>query len=261
MKTDISTIAKRQDLALERVQNDEPDVCVGVAKVASQFYCEKQLQLQEEHGDRTTPEMEAGQSGHEAAYEGAEEVTREEFWSSVAEEPSVTTFESSLCFELNDDLTIVGRPDAVHFRDGVPRVVVERKFARTPENLYDNHKVQAWLYSFLLDKAGFDVSELRSLILRFPSDFPRDADAVQSVEQLAIEQALSTNESELPRRSRVLKQFDAWSHIRPYDPVKWLNELDHALDYWRGERPAVPTDVAIRCQYCDYENVCPESKT
>ncbi|GAB3022290.1 hypothetical protein GCM10025298_07430 [Natronobiforma cellulositropha] len=49
-------------------------------------------------------------------------------------------------------------------------------------------------------------------------------------------------------------------HVHDYDPITYIEDLDWALEYWRGNRDPIPTTKPAKCRACVYNDICDDSK-
>lgn len=220
------------------------------SRIGMQFYCEKKVALTEELGDIETPEKQQGTATHEAAAAEAVEVSDDEIWDAIKSGDRTVVIETGFVAEAAEFL-FGGIPDAVVFKDQRPKLVFDRKTTARPTRLYDNQQIQVWLYAFMLDRIGFETDDLQIAILSHDR---------------SIDEATAKDLQDL-----VLSQFSAWGagtnelspnavvHLIDYTPIGFLNELDWALGYWRGEREPEPTTSPAKCRACEYESQCPDS--
>lgn len=206
--------------------------------------------MRQVHGRVVTDEMSKGKETHESAAVDKEEITREELWERV-DSGDLYTFLEEFFVTKVDDFLQVGKLDAVQFDEGKPQLVFDRKTTWYPEKLYANQRIQTWLYGFLFDQLGLDTSDLQIAILRHQRHIhPEMAVALQ---QRVLDEYMEYGEGvhEIIPGATV--------HIFDYDLADHLKDLKWALEYWRGERDAVPTKKAGKCESCEYREKCPES--
>lgn len=250
--TDIEVLGERQDALLEEAR-DGSQATIPVHKIATQFYCEKQVDLAREYGDRTSPEMAAGTEAHEAATAEATEVARDEMWTRIASGEFVGYLETLFALDIGDHVT-VGKPDTVYFANCQPVVLVERKTTKSPENAYPSQTMQSWLYCYMLDEMGFDTDLLRFVILTHPRSLGTETETLKRVERTAIETLGAEGSRQLQEAPPV------YAHEFAYEAADRIDDLEWALEYWRAEREPVATDNAAKCRPCNHSDVCPDAK-
>ena len=207
---------------------------VTVSDIASQFYCERKVELRYTIGRIRTKEMMDGATRHvglveRAAYEPPEKILR----SALLGKPTW----ASEVFLLSKfrNVFVTGKPDAVVFEEGKPLRVVEYKFTGTKTPTHYHH-VQARVYCLILKKLGLDTSALRYAIVLIPPDLVPD---FRKISKLIVGETSKEN---------VFLWDPDWERARA--------ELDWALQYWRGEREAEPTTNRGRCERCEYREMC-----
>lgn len=122
------------------------------------------VDLEHELGEIETPEKQRGSETHEKAAEDAEEAPIDEIWGAIERGERQILLESSFVGEAGE-FTVIGIPDAVIFEDRKPTLLFDRKTTSIPDRLFKNQRIQVWLYGYMLQSLGFDVSELTLAIL------------------------------------------------------------------------------------------------
>ena len=228
---------------------------IGVSDMASQFYCEKKLDLRLEHGEVDNQFKQRGREGHRAVKSGYEGVQKEDAWRSIQFEPEVTLQEFPLRYML-DDFLLRGRSDLIHFEDGKPRVLLEVKFVHgSVQDTFRNEKFQPWIYSRMLDGIGFETSELTYAVLKTGANNRERIPYIERIRDDAIEMILNRYPDES------MTEFKDRTFVFPqlYRREDWEEEFEWALKYWRDKRSPKPTDNEKKCLSCDYEEHCDES--
>lgn len=131
---------------------------VIASDIASQYYCEKKVEMQYLPGEVETESKNIGTEAHEKLTENSLKVKREELWRKIYGPQPVFALEMFLLAKYNDVL-LAGKPDSVLFSHGLPLVVFEYKFSRSSV-AYPSYHVQAQTYGVLLENMGFDTSRL-----------------------------------------------------------------------------------------------------
>ena len=230
------------------------ETSLAPSRIASQFYCEKKVDLTRIHGDRDTPAKTRGSEIHAEATAGSEAISDEEFWAALETGDRQIIVESPFVGEAAEFL-LGGVPDAVVFEDQQPQLLFERKTTARPTYLYKNQRLQAWLYGFMLDSLGFDIDALRIAVLSHDRSLsPRAGKRLQ--ELILGDRAF---ESQEPGEYEVLDSPQAILYLWEFSKLEYLEDLDWALGYWRDERSPTPMATTGKCQACEYNDVCPDS--
>lgn len=249
----VADIRDRHDSLFERVSESEGSA-LAPSKIAGQFYCEKQVDLAREHGDLETAAKARGTEAHEQAAAGAESISDGTFWAALERGERQILVESPFIGEAADFL-IGGIPDAVLFEGGTAQLLFERKTTSRPTQLYKNQRLQAWLYGFILESLGFDTAELTIAILSHEQSLdPAVGKELQRQVMVGYER-WDHGEHELIDSPRAIL------HLAAFSRVEYLEDLNWALGYWRGERDPIPTSNAGKCRPCEYRDVCPDAKS
>ncbi|MFC7250186.1 PD-(D/E)XK nuclease family protein [Halomicroarcula sp. GCM10025324] len=225
---------------------------VAPSSIGGQFYCEKKVDLEREHGEVETLEKQRGTETHEKAAEDAVEVEMDEVWDAIERGERQILLETMFVGEAAD-FTIVGKPDSIVFDDGEPQLIFDRKTTSIPGNLFKNQRIQVWLYGYMLDSLEFDTDNLQIAILSHEQSL--DPEVGKQLQDVIIQSysGYSTGKTELS------KEPEAYIYLFDYDPTDHLEDLDWALEYWRGDREAVPTKKAAKCRSCPLSTKCPDS--
>ena len=240
--------ARHESLQEEYRENEE--MRLHPSRIGSQFYCEKKVALTEEHGDIETEEKSRGTETHEKAAEDAVEISDDELWEGIESGDQQIIIETGFIADAAE-FYLGGIPDAIVFEDRKPHLVFDRKTTARPERLYDNQRIQIWLYGFILDQVGFDTDELKMAILSHTREI--DLEVGKELQQ------------------RILADYSGWDigdhridedvvvHVFNFSKIEYLNELNRALEYWRDERDPEPTTNEAKCRSCEYRDVCSAS--
>lgn len=225
---------------------------VAPSKVGGQFYCEKKIDLEREHGEVETPEKKRGSETHEKAAEDAVEVEMDEVWDAIERGDRQILVESPFVGEV-DEHVIVGIPDAIVFNDGRPQLIFDRKTTSIPDRLFKNQRIQVWLYGYMLDDLGFETEDLRFAILSHEQRIePETGKHLQNL-------VLSTIDEFDDGRNQLRSDPDAYLHTFAYSPSEHQDDLHWALEYWRDDREPIPTKNAAKCRSCPHSSRCPDS--
>lgn len=252
----INDIRESQAALRERIHTAEDGLDVApVHKIATQFYCEQQVDLARTYGDRRNEAMATGSERHKAAIEHAHEITWEELWTEIEERPDVHPIEMGL-YGYRDSVHLVGRPDYLAFRNHVPRVIIERKFSNAPDQVYKSEALQAWLYCYLLDEMGFETEHLTYVVVKMPRSTTPDVSMLQVTGPLVVGQILADGAE---ASFEPVSEEPIQAHPTAYTCEAHEEDLDWALEYWRNERDPIPTSNAAKCRPCDYTDVCDRS--
>ncbi|KSW11308.1 hypothetical protein CF15_00080 [Pyrodictium occultum] len=139
-----------------------------------------------------------------------------------------------------EGVPVIGRPHAVHVRNGRVAAVVVGKISGRPGRLYPSDKVRLYAYALTLERAGFPMSSGTRLVL---------AAARDNRSLIALLSGLDLS------RVRPVAGDGAALHVLAHDPDLELEMLAPLLAYWRGERQA-----AVRrgrwCASCPFRERC-----
>ncbi|MHA1726920.1 MAG: hypothetical protein ACTSXH_19115 [Promethearchaeota archaeon] len=100
-----------------------------ISDIAEQFYSEAQLELNHLFGKIRTPEQETGTILHEKLVEDAISIEQEELFKEIAEAEEIRIAESIFLMK-HEDVFIIGKPDLIIFKRGIPIFLFEYKFSK-----------------------------------------------------------------------------------------------------------------------------------
>lgn len=163
---------------------------IKISDIASQYYCEKKVELKYVHGDIETEEKLLGREGHDELAKQFVEVTMQEGWEHMFTTPRFSLSEF-LFFAKYKDLYLAFQPDRVLFVNGVPKMLIEFKFSKY-RRPFISHHVQLQAEGYLFKKLGFDVSSLYYLIVIAPINADRDSKYLNDIPKRIFEKKRSS---------------------------------------------------------------------
>lgn len=215
---------------------------IPVSTIASQFYCEKKVELGVKLGAERNNAMLAGAVGHGADLPFLSQEKPEKLWER-ATKPTARKPTEIREFRLVGrfgDFLVQGRADVASLFRGRAVQVLEFKFRGTKQ-VYDSDIVQCGLYGLLLQSMGFDTSELKLKVVVFDQNDKDDALIMYNSPELRLLVE--------PVEREIL-----------FDEKKAGENLEWALEYWNGAREAIPTKNPQKCRACEFRARCPDSK-
>ncbi|MDG6991305.1 MAG: PD-(D/E)XK nuclease family protein [Nitrososphaerota archaeon] len=224
---------------------------VGVSSIAQQYYCEAKVEQEYTVGKIPTEVKETGTDLHAEIF-AMEPVKREDLVKRIEKAPHLAA-----AFRLYGEvgkLRVIGEPDAVVFEKGIPKWLIELKTTRGDHTkLWDDQLIQVRIYGLLLDRMGFDCSELNLVLIRMrqKGDMgPGQKKVMLDLVRLALEKQ---HTKELESRLQMKFFVFPYSASEPEKAVMW------AQGYWLKAREPIPTRNASKCKPCEYNQVCPYS--
>jgi hypothetical protein len=249
----VKDILKRYDLFYESLNQRRPKLrfgkVVGISTIASQFYCEKAVELDILHQTPPTKIMQRGTAGHEAVSAAAKPVSHEEAIQSAVElkEKPSCLYEFKIAW-IYKDVPIVGLVDEAWFNGGNLVYLLERKFSNNL-NIYSSYHIQAQLYCLGISEMGFATEKANYRINVFNRSC---ADCME----------LKFNSCPIFTPNISNHKCDKGScvaFVYPFDKNIVLDDLDWATGYWLGKREAIPTSIAAKCKVCRHKTICEHS--
>lgn len=221
---------------------------IKISDIASQYYCEKKVELKYVHGDIETEEKLLGREGHDDLAKKFVEVTMQEGWEHMFTTPRFSLSEF-LFLAKYKDLYLVFRPDRVLFVNGVPKMLIEFKFSKY-RRPFISHHVQLQTEGYLFKKLGFDVGSLYYLIVIAPINADPDSTFLNDIPKRIFEKKRSGLNEEY------YKFRDINAYLYKFDKKTAKKNFKWALEYWMCERVAQLTDNKNKCRSCEYNKSC-----
>ena len=148
-----------------------------------------------------------------------------------------------------NDLILVGRPDAIVFYRSMPILLFEYKFSKSSIP-YKSYHVQAKIYGKLLEGMGFNISKLHYAIVIVPPYLRNNQNLSKKIFESVIKSVLKETKIEVE---------EANIYVFQYLSENAKEEIDWALDFWKGMRGAIPTQNPDKCISCEYLKECSSS--
>ncbi len=249
--------------------------CLWPSEIAEQYYCEYKVHLKKLHPEVQIrlPSLEQGEVSHEELASLAQPMSAAEITATIQAGKKIAIAEWVLEGRFRDVL-IRGRPDFIAFNEKKVTLILEFKFtaARRP---FQDHEVQAEIYSLLAQGMGFDTGELYFGIIIFPpfirGPSPSEAALAKStmleffkedgtLDKIAGQCSQAREAAIQTKQRRAQVEGDPWrAFLYKFSPKKATKDLDWALGYWLSERePAPVTDYPKKCYSCPLNaaNIC-----
>ena len=213
--------------------------------IAEQYYCEKKVEMQYLYGEIETEEKSIGTQAHKQLEESAVKIKREELWKEIYGKKPVFAVETFILAKYKD-VILAGKPDSILFQAGLPLILFEFKFSKK-RIAYSTHHIQAQTYGLILNKMGFDTSHLFYVIVT--------ADPKTRGNQKFRISVITTPIENGPKEA-VIEIKDATVHIHKFTLSNIESNLVWAIDYWKQNREATPTNNPNKCTRCEYQTQC-----
>jgi len=220
---------------------------IPASSIAKQYYCEKKVELAYKHGEEETKEILLGREAHEKLLEGTIKTKMESLWAEISSGLQVTVREMPLIGKYKD-IFLMGIPDAVIFKDGEAKLVIEYKFTKSRYPWHDHH-VQARIYCLLLHLIGFKTENLRYALILAPQEC-KGLPEIRNIER----SILNSNGDEIIEKKiagQIIRAF-----VTTFKIEEAKQELEWALQYWLKERDAIPTRKPNKCRICSFNDKC-----
>lgn len=225
---------------------------VNVNEIAEQFYCEVKLKMMFLYGEIKTEEMVIGREAHERLVEGALKIGEREAWKGLLTKDSFGLAEI-LFLAKYKNVFIKGRPDGIFFKKGIPMLIFEFKFSNY-RKVFPSYHIQAQTYGILLRELGFKTTELYYVIITAPLNM-RNNRKVKSIIYFRILNSF-LGEFLLNKEKKTYEIHNFNLSFYKFNPIEAEQKLDWALEFWKNERDAIPTDNTNKCKRCKYNKKC-----
>ncbi len=263
---------------------------IRATDIASQYWCEKQMELNYIHGTKITEQIKKGRSLHEELENETNvpiilmpktyaDVMYKILYTSVCALEALQKNKKSREIQVYGTINgfgTVGKIDLLELKDNELEIWEDKTKSNDnvptePQML--SHKVQVMVYRKMVDdliNKRYTIEAFRKKYgistLRITEEFSRQLDA------LGIDKTMQTVEAVAQKYFELFTQFKKLSdvlHIKyinqftgkeislykfNYDEKVIQQELEFVLKYWRGEREAlaVPEQEKWKCSYCAF---------
>ena len=220
---------------------------LSVSEVATQYFCEKKVEMERRYGREETPEMRIGREAHELLLRDAVRVERKQALQKIYSGKPVLLREMTLLGK-HRNIIIVGLVDAVFFLKRYPLLLFEYKFSSRQIPFRDHH-VQARLYCYLLNLMGWDTSRLKYALVMAPQELISDT----RLRKIPLE---VLKQPGLDKFKIKAEKGDVNIYINRFNIEEAVGELEWAMGFWKQKREAVPTKKPAKCSSCEYREKC-----
>ena len=225
---------------------------VAVSSIAEQYYCEYKLENEFALGEIPTETKDSGTSLHDELMP-TEQISRDEFAELIdGKGPSLAVLG---VWGLSGGLKVVGVPDHVIWSEGRPLWVLELKTTKgDPTQLWEDQENQVRIYGLLLERMGFDCTEMRLAVIRLKSAGLSDEEKkewILKVSGALLEGNTKWLEVRYPGRMKV--------HLLQHETAKAERAIASKAGYWLKEREPTSSSSTGKCRACEYNTSCPKS--
>lgn len=222
---------------------------IKVSDIKQQYYCEQQVELKKIHGEAESEQTKLGTDAHERLLEGSVSIKDEDAIRKIFTSKQSLTFREMRLVAKHKGVNILGQADYVHFDKGLPLLVLDYKFKQKVA-VYDNELLQAGLYSYLLNKMGFDTSRLKYGVVA------ADSTLKDNVKLIFLPNLIRTKYPNQKYIDLTVASRQVAVVITEFSPEKVVKDLDWALPFWMKQRDAIPTKMKAKCNKCDFKDTC-----
>ena len=225
---------------------------LAVTRIASQFYCEKKLELELIFGRKPNLKMRLGTQGHSYQIKDKESIPRKKLLEIINQGEKIDAFEFFLSSDYHN-FRISGRTDGVKFHNRIPLFLWDYKFSGN-DKIEKHHTVQTALYCYLLQNHEFDTSKLKYAVIKLPFA-TRNSSEIINIHNSIFEK-LEKDIILIKTSSGNIKTY-----VYSFDEKSIIKDLDWALQYWNKEREAIPTTDSKKCTNCRFNGKDPSEYT
>ncbi|MHA1804205.1 MAG: hypothetical protein ACTSU4_06665 [Promethearchaeota archaeon] len=226
---------------------------LSVSDIAEQFYSEIRLELNHLFGKIKTPEQEIGAILHEKLIGDAIPISQEEMFREMLEAEEIKIAESFFLMKF-EDVFIIGKPDLIIFKRGIPLLLFEYKFSKYTMKTFQNQRVQAQIYCHILNEMGFNTN-----LLFYGIIIAARSQSLKNKELKAIPRKIldTTNFNFLLKEEKLELQFGTIHvFLYKYHPETAREHLEWALEYWKEKRTISLSDLMKGCEMRENGHAC-----
>lgn len=204
------------------------------------------------YGGVETESMKLGKEAHEKLIEGLTKTSRKAIWKNIYTKLSYGISEFLLITEYKN-IFLMGRPDLIFFINGVPAIICEFKFSKY-QIPFRSYHVQAQIYGHLLREMGLKITSLFYAIIIISPEMRNNKKLMKEIGNRVFQ---SFSKELLFRKEKSILTIDNVKiFIYKFNPTKAEKCLNWALEFWKGERKAIPTKKLNKCKSCEYNTKC-----
>ncbi len=256
-KTIFENQVKLREELIERVKKGKSNLKFNrpyliVSDIASQFYSEAKLELDYIFGKIKTEAQKEGTKLHDRMAEDAEAITFKELVKNIPKAEEMVIVETPFFMKSHDDI-IVGKPDVIIFKRGIPIFLFEYKFSKY-STTFPNQQVQAQIYCQILKELGYNTDLLCYGIIIAPRDMTKKSNNVKKIPREVLQRI---DLSSLIQEQEMELQFDQISvFLYKFDSKKAKQDLKWALEYWQGKREVKLSELLHECERHEHKEKC-----
>lgn len=256
-KTIFKNQVKLREELIDRVVKRKSNLKFGrpyliVSDIASQFYSEAKLELEYIFGKTETEGQKEGAILHGRMAEDAVTVKFKELIKKIPQAEEIIIVEASFLMKFNGDI-IVGKPDVIVFKRGIPIFLFEYKFSKY-STTFPNQQVQAEIYCQILKKLGYNTDLLYYGIIIAPRDMTKKSNTVKNIPREIFQRI---DISALIQQQEMTFKFDQIRlFLYKFNSKKAETDLKWALKFWKGERVVSLSKLLRECERHERKEKC-----
>lgn len=262
--TNLAGIADRQRALFEAASEAEPNSIVGTSNLETQHYCEQKAlfeRREDDSADSRPDRLDRGKRQHNwltapSHATDANQYTLDDMWADIQNgDIGLTT--PPFIYEISG-IYLIGKPTFLRFQDGRPTQLTQVRGVTNDDYLdqvFPNERFRLWCYGSLLDRVGFDVSDLSLRYLKYPQ-------STFDVEKILNAELLLSNGSEsvsIPLDDVGTSVYPKLLHQHPVeyeqDP-EMGKKLRSFLALWRDGGDPDGANHWKQCQGCRFQEEC-----
>jgi len=224
---------------------------VKISSIAEQYYCEVKVHNEYKFGEISTEAKEEGRKIHEELIK-MKPINIEKLVHLIKSR-SLYSCTFPVYAKINE-LTIIGVPDLIVFKNLIPYLLIELKTTcRNINEVWLDEKIQIKTYAYALDYMGFDCNRLSLIIIKIKRDKnipPREILDIVIISHLT---------NKLNKLKVIEKKLNFRTYNIAYSKEEILKKLYWAKDYWLEKRNPIPTRNINKCKACPYKRECKSS--
>jgi len=218
---------------------------IRVSDIATQYFCERKVEMAYTHGNIETEAKILGVKGHDRLVQDSVKIKIHDLWKEIYGKRPVLIQEMLILAKFKRAI-LVGRPDSVLFENGIPNIIFEYKFTKATRP-FRNQSVQAHTYGVILRRMGFNTKNLElALVLASPKS-KNDKELNMKVYKSIVNKGL--------KETSILSE-DFRVYVEKFDSRRAESDIDWAIKFWMGERDALKNASPNKCKNCEYNKLC-----
>ncbi len=224
-----------------------------VSDISSQFYSEAKLELDYIFGKIKTKEQQEGTELHDRMAEDSVIIKFEDLIKKISQSEKIVIIETIFLMKFQDEI-IVGKPDIIIFKRGIPILLFDYKFSKHSNTTFPSQRVQGEVYCQILKELGYNTDLLFYGIIVAPRDMTKKSNNVKKIPQRVLQRI---DISSLIQKQEFKLNFGKINvFLYKFNSKKTNKNLEWALEYWNRKRNLKISELLKECRYYGNKGKC-----